>query len=272
MLVAKGVTKYFDGVTALDGVAMEVAPGEVVGLVGPNGSGKSTLLSIIGASQRLDSGTVTFGGVRIDRSSPWDVARIGLERTFQLPKMPERMTVLEVMLVGARLPMGGKLLNSFLRPRRTRQEESLFVQRARELLDELTLLGLEHHAAGLLSGGQQKLLSLGAALMADPRLLLLDEPTAGVNPSLRGVLVDRLRSVHSRGTAIVVVEHDMGFVADLCERVYVLDMGKVITCCPPSELAGNPRVVEAYLGTKATRAGVRHRRDAPRAKLSDAAS
>jgi branched-chain amino acid transport system ATP-binding protein len=251
MLAAEDVRKQFAGVTALDGVTLSVGADEIVGLVGPNGSGKSTLLNALSGFARPDTGTVTFAGQRVERKRPWHVARLGLQRTFQLPAMPQRMTVLEVMLTGARTPFGATAWASLLRPRTVRAEQAAAVKRARELLDELTLLPLEHHAAGMLSGGQQKLLSLGAALMGDPRMLLLDEPTAGVNPSLRRVLVERLRRVHARGTALVIVEHDMAFVAELCGRCYVLDKGGVITCCPPSELASDPRVVEAYLGSAA---------------------
>lgn len=251
MLRAEGVEKEFAGIHALAGASLEVSPGEVVGLVGPNGSGKSTLLNAMSGFMRPDSGEITFEGRRIERMKPWRVAKLGLQRTFQLPQMPEKMTVLEVMLTGAHLPLGDSTWASLLRPGAVAAEQRAAVTKAQAMLDELTLLPLEHHPAAMISGGQQKLLTLGAALMGSPRMLLLDEPTAGVNPTLRHVLVDRLRKVHAAGTALVIVEHDMGFVADLCERCYVLDKGAVITCCAPSELASDQRVVEAYLGTKA---------------------
>jgi ABC-type branched-subunit amino acid transport system ATPase component len=250
MLSAEGVSKRFSGISALRGVDMTVAPGEIVGLVGPNGSGKSTLLNTFSGFIRPDAGTVTFHGERIDRRRPWNIAKRGLQRTFQLPAQPERMTALEAMLTGADLPRGSTLTQSLLRPRRVRAEQAQAIERARVLLDELTLLDLEHHAAGALSGGQQKLLALGVALMREPDLLLLDEPTAGVNRSLRRALVARLRAVNEAGTALLIVEHEMGFVTDLCERVYVLDKGEVLTACEPSELVSDPRVVEAYLGTR----------------------
>jgi ABC-type branched-subunit amino acid transport system ATPase component len=249
MLVAEGLSKHFSGVVALQGVDMQVTPGEIVGLVGPNGSGKSTLLNTLSGFIRADTGKVIFHGQRIERRRPWDIATRGLQRTFQLPTPPQRMTVLEVMLTGARLPRGATMTQSLLRPRRVRAEQRQAIERAAKLLDDLTLLDLQHHAAGSLSGGQQKLLALGVALMSDPDLLLLDEPTAGVNRSLRRALVDRLRAVNEAGTALVIVEHDMGFVGELCARVYVLDKGEVLTCCGPSELVTNPRVVEAYLGS-----------------------
>jgi ABC-type branched-subunit amino acid transport system ATPase component len=260
MLVAEGISKHFSGIVALRGVDMEVSPGEIVGLVGPNGSGKSTLLNALSGFIRPDSGKVIFHGARLERRRPWDIAGRGLQRTFQIPTPPQRMTVLEVMLTGAHLPRGATVSQSLFRPRRVRAEQSEAIERAAGLLDELTLLELQHDSAGSLSGGQQKLLALGVALMSDPDLLLLDEPTAGVNRSLRRVLVGRLRAVNEAGTALVIVEHDMGFVGELCSRVYVLDKGEVLTCCPPSELVSNPRVVEAYLGSRKQR-----RRAVPRA-------
>jgi ABC-type branched-subunit amino acid transport system ATPase component len=249
MLVAENVVKHFAGVTALAGVGIEVKAGECVGLLGPNGSGKSTFLNTLSGFERPESGTVTFAGVRIERSKPWEVARLGLRRTFQLPREPERMTVLDVMLTGAHLPLGGTAWASLLLPRRVASEQRSALERARELLSWLTLLPLENDAAASLSGGQQKLLGLGAVLMSTPRMLLLDEPVAGVHQSLRRKLVGALRRVRESGTAIVVVEHDLAFVRELCERAYVLDAGKVIASCPPSELARDPRVVEAYLGS-----------------------
>ncbi|MEZ5076326.1 MAG: ABC transporter ATP-binding protein [Solirubrobacterales bacterium] len=251
MLRAEGVKKEFAGIHALDGASLEVGEGEAIGLVGPNGSGKSTLLSAMSGFLRPDAGEITFDGRRIERMKPWRVAGLGLQRTFQLPQMPEKMTVLEVMLTGARLRRGNSIWTSLLRPGAVAAEQAEAIDRARALLDEMTLLRLANQPAAMISGGQQKLLSLGAALMGSPRMLLLDEPTAGVNPTLRGVLAERLRQVHAAGTALVIVEHDMGFVADLCERCYVLDKGTVITSCAPSKLASDQRVVEAYLGTKA---------------------
>jgi branched-chain amino acid transport system ATP-binding protein len=253
MLLAEGISKHFSGIVALRGVHMEVSPGEIVGLVGPNGSGKSTLLNALSGFIRPDSGKVIFDGQRIERRRPWDIAQRGLQRTFQLPTPPQRMTVLEVMLTGARLPRGATMSQSLLRPRRVRAEQRKAIERAEQLLDELTLIDLKHDSAGSLSGGQQKLLALGVALMGDPKLLLLDEPTAGVNRTLRRALVARLRAVNEAGTALVVVEHDMGFVGELCGRVYVLDKGEPVTCCVPSELVSNPRVVEAYLGSRRER-------------------
>jgi ABC-type branched-subunit amino acid transport system ATPase component len=250
MLIAEGVHKSFAGLTALDHVDVTVNEHEIVGLIGPNGSGKSTLLAVLSGFLRADAGTVTFRGHRIDHRAPWDIARRGLRRTFQLPRQPLGLTVLEVMLSGAHLPIGDRARSGLLRRRAMLAEEAAAAERARRILDELTLLPLQHHSAGTLSGGQQKLLSIGAALMTQPRMLLLDEPTAGVHPNLRHVLIDRLFAVRDAGTALVIVEHDMGFVRRLCERAYVLDKGSIVTSCAPAELAKDPRVVEAYLGSR----------------------
>ncbi len=253
MLTAEGVHKHFSGVTALDGVDVEIGAGEIVGLVGPNGSGKSTLLGVLSGFVRAEEGTVRFNGTRVRRPRPWTLAALGLRRTFQLPQEPQRMTVLETMLTGADLRVGATIGGSLLRRRKVASEQRDAIARAQQLLEELTLLDLQDHAAGSLSGGQQKLLSLGVALMGDPHALLLDEPAAGVHPYLRRTLIERLRAAHASGTTLLVVEHDMGFVAELCERVYVLDRGRLVTCCAPTDLASDQRVVEAYLGRKKQR-------------------
>lgn len=248
MLAAEGIVKRFAGVAALDGASIEVARGAIVGLVGPNGSGKSTLLNVVSGFLRPDGGRVELDGRRIEGRAPWSVSDMGLRRTFQLPLQPERMTVMEVMLCGAHLPIGARAWASVVRRRAVRAEEREAIERARHVLADLQLEGLSDHAAGKLSGGQQKLLSFGAALMGSPRLLVLDEPTAGVAPALREVLAERLRALGEDGTSILVVEHDMRFVQRVCQVVHVLDRGRTIARCTPAELASDPRVVEAYLG------------------------
>lgn len=252
MLATDQVSKHFGGMSVLNRVNVCVEPGEIVGLVGPNGSGKTTLLNCLSRFLTPDEGTIHFGGTRLDRMPAWKVSRLGIRRTFQLPGQPMKMTVLEAMLCGAHLPIGSSAIRGLLSPKRRKAEESEALHRAHELLDALKLAHLAHERAGRLSGGQQKLLSLGVALMDKPSVLLLDEPTAGVNPTLRLSLVERLQEIHAAGTALLIIEHDMAFIGRLCQRVYVLDRGEVIASCHPSELKHDARVVEAYLGAPKT--------------------
>ncbi|MEN3283376.1 MAG: hypothetical protein V7607_4516 [Solirubrobacteraceae bacterium] len=251
MLEATGVRKRFGGLIALDDVALRIDEGEIVGLVGPNGSGKSTLLNVLTGFARPDAGDVLLRGTSIAGRPPWEISRLGVRRTFQLARQPARMSVIETMVAGRRLPAGESFLTALTRPRRVRHEAADAAQRARELLEELQLASHELGAAAQLSGGQQKLLSLGVALMGEPDLLLLDEPTAGVNPTLRRRLAGRLHAIRDAGTTLLIVEHDMQFIARMCDRVYVLDKGRVIACCRPHELSADERVVQAYLGTAA---------------------
>jgi len=248
MFVTRGLGKSFGSVQVLSGVDLDIARGEVVGLVGPNGSGKTTLLNCLSGFLRPDEGTIEYDGARIDRLPDWKVSRRGIRRTFQTAAQPMKMSVLETMVCGGSLPVGSRPVRGLVRPRARAAEQAAAVDKAMDLLEFLKLADLTHAAAGRLSGGQKKLLSLGVALMTDPQVLLLDEPTAGVNPTLRVTIADRLKDINAAGTTLLVIEHDMGFIGRLCERVYVLDKGSVIASCRPAELKDNPRVVEAYLG------------------------
>ncbi len=250
MLSAHDVTRTFGGLTAVNHVSLEIGAREIVGLVGPNGSGKTTLLNLLSGFLSPSSGEIRFNGAAIAARRAWQPSQLGLRRTFQLPRLPARMSVLEVMLAGGRLSTGRSPLWSLLTPAAARREEREFVAKAMALLGEVDLAGLADHPAGGLSGGQQKLLGLAAALMDDPVVLLLDEPTAGVNPSLRRRMADHLRRIRAGGTALVIVEHDMGFIGDLCDRCIALDKGAVIADCRPDELSRNQQVVEAYLGRR----------------------
>lgn len=249
MLIADCVDLGFGGVRVLQGASLTVERGQVVGLVGPNGSGKTTMLNCLSGFLTPDAGTVTYDGRVINGLSDWQTSRLGVRRTFQAPAQPMRMSVLEAMLCGAALPTGISPVRSVLQPRRRRAEESAAIDRAHELLKFLNLTAKADDPAGRLSGGQQKLLSLGVALMTSPQLLLLDEPTAGVAPPLRRTMIERLKEINGEGTTILVIEHDMHFIGKLCEFVHVLDKGQVIASCRPEELKDQPRVVEAYLGT-----------------------
>jgi neutral amino acid transport system ATP-binding protein len=241
------VVRAFGGVRAVDGASLEVEAGSITGLIGPNGAGKSTLFNCISGFVRPQSGRVLLDGTRIDRRAPHRIARAGLVRTFQTPRALTRMTVLEnVMLAAPR--HGGERLTGSLAPR-TRRREREVRKRAAELLGLVRLDGHAPALAGTLSGGQRKLLELVRALMAEPRILLLDEPMAGVSPTLRVELLEHILALRKRdGITLLIVEHDLDFVMRASDRVIVMNDGRVITQGSPSEVRADERVVDAYLG------------------------
>lgn len=248
-LQVRDVVRAFDGVRAVDGASLEVEAGSITGLIGPNGAGKSTLFNCISGFLRPQSGRVLLDGKRIDRRAPHRVAHAGLVRTFQTPRALTRMTVLEnVMLAAPR--HGGERLGGSLVPSARRREREVR-KRAAELLG---LVRLEEHAAelaGTLSGGQRKLLDLVRALMTEPRILLLDEPMAGVSPTLRVELLEHILGLRERdGVTLFIVEHDLDFVMRASDRVIVMNNGQVITQGSPDEVRADERVIDAYLGAR----------------------
>ena len=250
MLTVEGITKTFGGLRVLVDVGFAVEAGEIVGLLGPNGSGKSTLINILSGFMTASSGRCLFGATEIIGRPAHEISRLGLRRTFQLPRMPARMSCAELLLSSIDQPVGAGVLAPFTRRRAVRAEERAAKRRVFAMLERLELRGVADLPAAGVSGGQQKLLALGAALLGNARLLLLDEPTAGVNPTLRMKLVDALHEARRQGVTFLVVEHDMGFIGRLCDRCVVIDRGTVIASCRPQDLARNARVVEAYLGRK----------------------
>jgi len=245
LLEVRDVTQTFGGVRAVDGASFDAEAGSITGLIGPNGAGKSTLFNCISGFLRPRSGRVAMEGRRIDRLPPHRIARGGLVRTFQTPRALARMTVAEnVLLATPRHP--GEHLG---RLGRSREREAQ--ARTTELL---ALVGLDTHAhalAGTLSGGQRKLLDLVRALMAEPRLLLLDEPMAGVSPTLRVELLQHIRDLRDRdGITLVIVEHDLEFVMGVSDRMVVMNDGRVIADGTPEEIRGDERVIDAYLGAR----------------------
>lgn len=243
LLDARGVVKRFGGLTAVDGVDISVGAGEMVGLIGPNGSGKTTLFDCLSRVSSLDAGSVTFDGVDITRHRPHQVARLGLARTFQLIRVYRELTVSENMELSIQWArVGPASLFGRTDPATRRRAESL--------LEFLLLSRLRNERAGALSGGQRRLLEIGMALMSEPRLLLLDEATSGVNPTLVAEIADRLREVNAGGVAILLVEHNVGFVAELCHRVVVLDRGARLAEGTPGQVMEDPAVIEAYFGAE----------------------
>jgi neutral amino acid transport system ATP-binding protein len=234
-LRTEGVTKSFGGVQALADCSLTAPAGQITGLIGPNGSGKTTLFNVMTGYERIDGGQVFLGEQVITGAPPPRVFALGVGRTFQLTRVFPRLTVLENMLVPA------------LRGQSARQHR----QRALELLAFTGIEGHAHALAGTLSYGQRKLLELAYVLVADPAVVLLDEPAGGVNPSLIHHIADRIRELNKAGRTFLIVEHNMDFVMDLCHQVTVLDSGTVVASGPPEEIRSSPRVLDAYLGTEA---------------------
>ncbi|MBW2057619.1 MAG: ABC transporter ATP-binding protein [Deltaproteobacteria bacterium] len=249
MLEVKDICKSFGGIRALAGVSLEVERGSIVGLIGPNGSGKTTLFNIVSGFYPADSGEVRFKGEGIGHLPPYEVARRGVVRTFQVSKAPKQMTVLENMLLACDGQVGENVFGALLKGRRTRQQEGAQLERALSLLELTGIRHLANEYSGNLSGGQQKLLSLARILIRDPDLVLLDEPTAGVNPTLTKKFMGFIKELQAeQGKTFLLVEHDMNLISRVCDRVYVLDAGVKIAEGTPEEIQENQRVLEAYLG------------------------
>lgn len=243
LLDGRRVTKRFGGLVAVNNVDFQVFPHEIVGLIGPNGSGKTTLFDCLSRVQSIDGGEVFFQGTDISHKKPHEVAHLGMARTFQVIRVYRKLTVLENMQV-SRQWRGEKIWNQ-LRPSHEDVET-----RSHELIEFLKLDHLTDSPAGTLSGGQRRLLELGMALMPDPELVLLDEAASGVNPTLVEEIKDRIRVLNrDRGKTFLVVEHDMRFISDLCNRVYVLNYGEKLAEGTPEEVMENEAVIEAYFGT-----------------------
>jgi ABC-type branched-subunit amino acid transport system ATPase component len=240
LLEVSGLIKRFGGVVAVDGCSLTVADGSITALIGPNGSGKTTVFDLITGFQQPDGGEILFEGWPITGLPPDQVHRRGIGRTFQLPRVFPRLTVLENVLV----PVRRAGLAGLLSGSTTRGE----AQRAREMLEFLGLTRVAGEPAGRLSYGQRKLLELGTVMMSRPRLVLLDEPAGGVNPGLLEAIGARIRDLNAAGATFLIVEHDMGFVMGLCGSVLVLDRGRTIAGGTPAEVRRDRAVLDAYLG------------------------
>lgn len=249
LLSVEGVAKAFGGNQVLHDVSVQIGRGEIVGLLGPNGSGKSTLLNTITGFEAIDRGSIRYQDTRIDRLPVHRIIAGGIARTFQLPSMPSKMSVMEVAMAAATAHHG--VWDTLLKTRNARAVERQARDKATALLEELLLTHVRDLPASALSGGQKKLLGIVCALMGEPSLVMLDEPTAGVHPNLRRDIVVALQRLNARGLTLVVVEHDMHFIRELCTRCVVLDRGHIVASCKPDELSSNERVLEAYLGGSA---------------------
>jgi neutral amino acid transport system ATP-binding protein len=244
------LVRSFGGLRAVDGASFEVEAGSITGLIGPNGAGKTTVFNCATGTLRPDSGRIVFEGRRLDRSRPYNIARAGLVRTFQTPRPLTRLSVREnVMLAGQDQP-GERLAGWLFRPGAARRRERSLYRRADELLELVRLDAYADAYAGTLSGGQRKLLDLARVLMVEPRLVLLDEPMAGVSPPLRLELLNHILELRARGITFLIVEHDLDFVMQATDLVVVMSQGSVIARGTPEEVRGDERVVDAYLGTR----------------------
>jgi ABC-type branched-subunit amino acid transport system ATPase component len=253
ILRTDALSKSFGGVSALDRVSIRVRAGGITGIIGPNGSGKSTFFDVITGIVKRDAGHIWFNGREMDKPSLENCTRRGLVRTFQVPRVAASMTVLEHFMLAPPAGAGESLMQLMAawRLRRIAADERNRLANARAMSETLGLQAVQNSRASSLSGGQLKLLSVGVALMLKPRLLLLDEPVAGVNTSMIEVVMSLLRKACGEGTTVLIIEHNMSVMWELCESVYVMHEGRVIASGSAEEMKHNHLVIDAYLGRSA---------------------
>ena len=240
ILETHAISKAYGGVHALESCSISVEKGSITGLIGPNGSGKTTLFNVMTGYERPDTGSVLFNGHAIERQTPDKVFSQGIGRTFQLTRIFPHLTVLENMFVAVQRKGTKGLLGRWSSAREQKQ--------ALELLDFVGIRELKDLPAGNLSYGQKKLLEFAFILIAEPQLVLLDEPAGGVNPTMIGILAQRISTLNKQGITFLIVEHNMEFVMGLCHTIMVLHQGTKIAEGPPAEVRANPTVLDAYLG------------------------
>ncbi len=244
-----GIEKSFGGIQAVDGATMDVNQGSITALIGPNGAGKTTFFNLITGFYRPDRGRAVFDGREVQGRPPYVIARLGMVRTFQITKALAAMPVIDNMMLAAPDQPGERLANIVFRPLGWRRREAEVHEQAMELLDVFNLTRLADSYAGTLSGGQRKLLELARALMARPRFLLLDEPMAGINPTLGRRLLDHMQRLRAEeGVTFMFIEHDMEVVMNHSDRVIVMAEGRVIADGEPHEVRSDAAVIDAYLG------------------------
>jgi branched-chain amino acid transport system ATP-binding protein len=248
MLDVRSVSKRFGGATVVADVSLSVATGEMAGLIGPNGAGKTTLFNLIAGSFKPTSGEIRLEGSEITAEKPYRRMARGLGRTFQIPRPFGEMTLLENMITAAQGQSGERMIANWIMPGRVAREERTNAEKAMSLLEFLGLARLAKEPARVLSGGQRKLLELGRVLMAGPRIILLDEPGAGVNPALLETIIDRIAEVNRRGVTFLIIEHNMDLVARLCRHVFVMSAGRMLFEGTPAAAISDLSVIDAYLG------------------------
>jgi branched-chain amino acid transport system ATP-binding protein len=251
LLAVENVTKRFGGLAALEGVSLSVAEGEIYGLIGPNGAGKTTLFNCMTGLYSATSGTVRLNGTEIQGQKPHQIVRHGFARTFQNIRLFANMTALENVMVGRHSRSHAGVLGAVLRCRRTRAEEADIREHAHGLLKYVGLSVRSHSLACHLSYGDQRRLEIARALASEPKLLALDEPVAGMNPTERQEMDDLFRKLRDGGITLLLIEHDVKLVMGLCDRVAVLDYGRKIAEGPAERVRKDPAVIAAYLGSAA---------------------
>ncbi|MCQ8873980.1 ABC transporter ATP-binding protein [Mesorhizobium sp. LMG17149] len=248
VLTARNVVRRFGGLVAVNDVSFDVKAGEILGLIGPNGAGKTTMFDLLAGSILPTSGEILLNGTPVSGEAAHLRIGHGLGRTFQIPRPLPNLRLIENIMLAAQGQAGEKLLANFITPWRVAAQERAARTKALELLELVTLTHLAHEPARVLSGGQRKLLELARVMMADPAIILLDEPAAGVNATLLEVIIDRIRDINARGITFLLIEHNIDMVTRLCHRVLVMASGQLLSEGTAEEVARDPRVIEAYLG------------------------
>lgn len=251
ILSTRRLCRDFGPLRVVDDVALNIRAGSITGLIGPNGAGKSTVFNLLTGMIAPTAGQVYLNAQDVTGYSPDRLFALGLGRTFQIPRPFSRMSVLENVMMAPLGQTGESILGPFLRPGQVGEEEVRIRDRALEVLDFVTLLPLADHPAGKISGGQMKLLELARVLMGDPSVILLDEPAAGVNPVLTGILIERIEELNRGGKTFVIIEHDMDFVMQHCDPVIALAGGRIVFEGTAAEAQANPVLLDAYLGAMA---------------------
>jgi ABC-type branched-subunit amino acid transport system ATPase component len=248
MIEVKNLTKSFGGVKAVDDISFSIRKGEIAGIIGPNGAGKSTLFASMAGASPPNSGEIFLADEKVTGKRPDQLYAKGLMRTFQIPRPFANMSVLENVMVAGQNQTGEYFYRNWWSRRAIDQEKRNLTERAFESLRFVTLEGMAHSPAGTLSGGQQKLLELARVLIASPRVILLDEPAAGVNPALLEILIEKIVALNRQGITFLIVEHNMDLVMEICETVLCMMQGRLLTQGTPQQVCSDARVVEAYLG------------------------